>query len=67
MMEERQQASKSMRKVQGRRARIIPGTSNKLRLFWAGPYRGMKLIALAMVEIKPVFYPWKESLVSLDV
>ena len=27
----------------------------------------MKLIALALVEIKPVYYPGEESLVSLDI
>ena len=37
--------------------RIIPGTSNKLRSFWAGPYRVMKLIVLALVEIEWVYYP----------
>ena len=73
IMEERQQAYKSMREVQGERVRqntqmykpltqiiqagclvwyfdprIIPTTSHKLRSFWAGPYRGMKIIALAL-------------------
>ena len=47
--------------------RIIPGTSHKLRSFWAGPYRVSKLIALSMAEIKPVYYPGEEKLVSLDV
>ena len=37
--------------------RIIPGTSHKLRLFWAGPYRVSKLIAPSLAEIKPVYYP----------
>ena len=47
--------------------RIIPGTSHKLRLFWAGPYRVMKLIAPALAEIKPVYYPGEEKFVSLDM
>ena len=47
--------------------RIIPGTSHKLRSFWAGPFRVMKLRAPALVEIKPVYYPEEEKLVSLDV
>ena len=47
--------------------RIIPGTSHKLRLFWAGPYRVSKLIAPSLAEIKPVYYPGEEKLVSLDV
>ena len=47
--------------------RIIPGTSHKLRLFWAGPYRVSKLIALFLVEIKPVYSPGEEKLVSLDM
>ena len=41
--------------------RIIPGTSHKLRLFWAGPYRVSKLIAPPLAEIKPVYYPGKRS------
>ena len=47
--------------------RIIPGTSHKLRSFWGGPYRAMKLIAPALAEIKPVYYPGEEKLESLDV
>ena len=47
--------------------RIIPGTSHKLRLFWARPYHVSKLIDLSLAEIKPVYYPRKENLVSLDV
>ena len=92
MMEERQQAYKSMSEVQGRRVRrnaqiykpltqniqagcllwyfdprIIPGTSHKLRSFWAGPYRVRKIKAPALAKIKPVYYPGEEKLVSLDV
>ena len=47
--------------------RSITGTSHKLRSFWAGPYRVMKLIAPALAGIKLVYYPWEERLVSLDV
>ena len=47
--------------------RIIPGNSHKLRSFWAGPYRVSRLIAPALAEIKPVYYPGEEKLVSLDV
>ena len=47
--------------------RIIPGTSHKLRSFWAGPFRVSKLIALSQAEIKPVYYPGEEKLVSLDM
>ena len=47
--------------------RIIPGTSHNLRLFWAEPYRVSRLIAPALAEIKPVYYPREEKLVSLDV
>ena len=46
---------------------IIHGTSHKLRSFWAGPYLVMKLIASALVEINPVYYPGEEKLVSLDL
>ena len=47
--------------------RIILGTSHKLRSLWAGPYRVSKLIAPSLAEIKPVYYPREEKLVSLDV
>ena len=47
--------------------RIIPGTSHKLRSFWAGPYQVSRLIAPAWAEIKLVYYPGEEKLVSLDV
>ena len=38
-----------------------------MRTFWAGPYSVTKLIALALAEIKPVYYPKEYTLVSLDV
>ena len=47
--------------------KIIQGTIHKLRSFWAGPYRVSRLIAPALAEIKPVYYPGEEKLVSLDV
>ena len=47
--------------------RIIPGNSHKLRSFWAGPYTVSRMIAPALAEIKPVFYPREEMLVSLHV
>ena len=47
--------------------RIIPGTSHKLRSFWVGPYRVSRLIAPVLVEIKLVYYPGEEKLVSCDV
>ena len=86
MMEESHRAYKSMREVQGGRAkwnpqmykpltqnirsrclvwyfdpRIIPGTSHKLRSFWAGPYQVMKMIALALAEINLVYFPGEKS------
>ena len=92
MLEERQNAYKSMKEVQGGRVRqnaqmyklltqnirvgclvwyfdprILLGTSHKLRSFWAGPYRVSKLIAPSLAEIKLVYYPGEEKLVSLDV
>ena len=47
--------------------RIIPWTSHKLRLFWAGPYQVSKLIAPSLAEIKPVYYHGEENLVCLEV
>ena len=47
--------------------RIYLGNSRKLRSFWVGPYRVSKLIASSLAEIKTVFYPGEEKLVSLDV
>ena len=49
------------------RSKNHPGTSHKLRSLWAGPYQVMKMIALALAEIKPVYYPGEEKLLSLDV
>ena len=49
------------------RPRIIPGTSHKLRSFRAVPFGISKLIAPSLAEIKPVYYPGEEKLVSLDV
>ena len=47
---------------------IIPGTSHKLRSFWAGSYPVTKrLIALALAKINPVYFPKEGKLVSLDV
>ena len=43
--------------------RVIPGTSHKLRSFWAGPYCVTKLIAPALAEINPR----EERLVILDL
>ena len=31
-------------------------TSHKLRSLWAGPYRVMNLITMALADIKPVYY-----------
>ena len=39
----------------------------KLRSFWAGPSRVMKIIAPALGEINPVYYPGEGKLVSLDM
>ena len=47
--------------------RIIPGTSHKLILFWAEQNQVSKLIAPALAEIKPVYYPGEEKLAILDV
>ena len=47
--------------------RIIFRTSHMLRRFWAGPYPVMKMIAPALGETKPVYFPGEEKLVSLDV
>ena len=47
--------------------RIIPGKSHKLISFWAGPYQVTKVTTQALAEIKPVYYPGEERLLSLDV
>ena len=41
-------------------------TSHKLRSIWAGPSRVIGLIAPALTDIKLVYYPGEEKLVSLD-
>ena len=47
--------------------RIIAGTSHKLRSFWVIPYRVSRIIALALAEIKHMYYPEKEKIVSLEI
>ena len=36
-------------------------------MFWARPHRVSKLIPPSLAEIKPVYYPGDEKLVSLGV
>ena len=48
-------------------AGIIAGTSHKLRSFWVGPYRVSRIIAPSLAEIKHMYYPEKEKIVSLDI
>ena len=43
--------------------RVIPGTIHKLRSFWARSYLVTKLIAPALAEINPVYYPREDKLV----
>ena len=46
--------------------KIIPGTSHRLRSFWAGPYQVSRLIASALAEIKPVYIlPWRRDVSDL--
>ena len=47
--------------------RTILGTIHKLRSFWAEPYCVSRLIGPALGDIKPVYYPGEEKLVSLDI
>ena len=46
--------------------RIVPGTSHRLRLFWARPYQVTKLIVPSLADINPLYYPGEDRLVSLD-
>ena len=47
--------------------RIIAGTSHKLRSFWVGPYWVSRVITPSLAEIKHMYYPEKEKIVSLDI
>ena len=46
--------------------RIIAGTNHKLRSFWFEPYWVSRKIAPSLAEIKHMYYPEKEKVVSLD-
>ena len=46
---------------------VVPGTSHKLRSFCARPYPVTKLIAPALADLKPMYYPGEDRLVSLNV
>ena len=47
--------------------KIIPGSCDKLRSYWAGPYQIVRLIAPALAEIMAVYEKGKTRLVSLDI
>jgi len=47
--------------------RIIPGSCDKLRSYWAGPYKIIRLMAPALAEVIAVFEQGKPRIVSLDI
>ena len=47
--------------------RIIPGSCDKLRSYWAGPYQIMRLLAPALAKVMAVFEQGKPRVVSLDI
>ena len=47
--------------------RIIPGSCDKLRSYWAGPYKIVRLLAPALAEVIAVYEQGKPRIVSLDI
>ena len=47
--------------------RIIPGSCDRLRLYWAGPYKIIWLMAPVLAEVIAVFEQGKPRIVSLDI
>jgi hypothetical protein len=46
--------------------RIIPGSCDKLRSYWAVPYKIIRLLAPALAEVIAVFEQGKLRMVSVD-
>ena len=47
--------------------RIIPGSCDKLRSYWAGPYKIIRLMAPAPAEVIAAFEQGKPRVLSLDI
>ena len=47
--------------------RIIPGSCDKLRSYWAGPYKIIRLMAPVLAEVIAVYEQGKPRIVSLDI
>ena len=46
---------------------IIPGGCDKLRSYWAGPFKIVRLMAPALAEVIAVYEQGKPRKVSLDI
>ena len=47
--------------------KIIPGSCDKLRSYWAGPYKIVRKIAPALVEVIAIYENGKTRIVNIDV
>ena len=47
--------------------KIIPGSCDKLRYYWAGPYKIVRKIAPALVEVIAIYENGKTRIVNIDV
>jgi len=47
--------------------KIIPGSCDKLRSYWAGPYKIVRLLAPALAEVMAVYEQGRPRIVSLDI
>ena len=47
--------------------KIIPGSCDKLRSYWAGPYKIVRLMAPALAKVIAVYEHGKPRVVSLDI
>ena len=47
--------------------KVIPGSCDKLRSYWAGPYKIVRLMAPVLAEVIAVYEQGKPRIVSLDI
>ena len=47
--------------------KIIPGSCDKLRSYWAGPYKIVRKIAHALAEVIAIYENGKTRIVNIDV
>ena len=67
MRERQQQTVRRNAQYYKHHYKIIPGRCDKLRSYWAGPYKIVRLKAPALAEVIAVYEQGKPRIVSLDI